>query len=85
MKINEAILQFLEHCELDRNLSQKTIKMYGYYLIFFKEWLLKKNQKSKIKNQKEENFQVENITEETIRQFRLYLSREYINPFKGEL
>lgn len=76
MEINEAILQFLEYCELDRNLSQKTIKMYGYYLDFFKNWL------TKVKSQ---NFEVEEITEETIRQFRLYLSREYINPFKGEL
>lgn len=81
MELNEAILQFLEYCELDRNLSQKTIKMYSYYLNFFKEWFTKvQSSKFKVKS-----FNVEDITEETIRQFRLYLSREYINPFKGEL
>jgi site-specific recombinase XerD len=87
MGINEAILQFLEYCELDKNLSQKTIKMYSYYLNFFKEWLLKKYQISNIKYQKEkkDNLEVEKITEDTIRQFRLYLSREYFNPYKGEL
>jgi site-specific recombinase XerD len=77
VKISEAILQFLEYCELDKNLSQKTIKMYSYYLTFFKSWLLKINKK--------EDFEVEKITEDTIRQFRLYLSRDYFNPFKGEL
>jgi len=44
MNINEAILRFLEYCELDRNLSLKTVKMYGYYLNFFKKWLLKSSQ-----------------------------------------
>jgi len=77
MDINEAILQFLEYIELDKNLSPRTVRMYSYYLNFFKEWLLKKYQK--------ENFPVEKITEETIRQFRLYLARDYFNPYKGEL
>lgn len=81
MGINEVILQFLEYCELDKNLSPKTIKMYSYYLFFFKNWLVK-SQKSKIQNQ---NLEVEKITEDTIRQFRLYLSRDYFNPYKGEL
>ncbi len=86
MLIDEAILQFLEYCELDKNLSQKTIRMYSYYLNFFKGWLLKKYQISNIKYQKEEaNFKVEDVTEDTIRRFRLYLSREYFNPYKGEL
>jgi len=81
MVIDEAILQFLEYCELDKNLSQKTIKMYSYYLNFFKEWLIKV-QSSKFKVQ---SYEVEKITEDTIRQFRLYLSRDYFNPYKGEL
>lgn len=77
MKIKEAILQFLEYCELDKNLSQKTIKMYGYYLDFFADWLLK--------DKKVKDFEVEKIDEEIIRRFRLYLSRQYTNPFKGQL
>ncbi|MGB9707354.1 MAG: tyrosine-type recombinase/integrase [Microgenomates group bacterium] len=77
MEINEAVLRFLEYCELDKNLSLKTVRMYGYYLNFFKEWLVKKYQREKIN--------VEEINENTIREFRLYLSHYYRNPHKGEL
>ncbi len=82
MGINEAVLRFLEYCELDRNLSLKTVRMYGYYLQFFQEWLLQ-NQKSNIKDQKD--YDVEKVDDNTIRNFRLYLSHEYKNKFKGEL
>lgn len=77
MGISEAVGQFLEYCELDKNLSAKTIRMYSYYLLFFKNWLFK--------NYKVQDFAVEKITEDIIRQFRLYLSKKYFNPFKGEL
>lgn len=77
MKIHEAIQQFLEYCELDKNLSQKTVHMYAYYLTFFQDWLLAK--------EKKESVPVEKINAETMRQFRLYLSRQYKNPHKGVL
>src|SRR3989344_2824863 len=77
MDINEALIQFLEYSELDRNLSLRTIRMYAYYLRFFIQWLLNKNQTKE--------YRVEKITDDTIRDFRLYLSREYRNPAKGEL
>ncbi len=77
MNIKEAILRFLEYCELDRNLSLKSVKMYGYYLQFFQFWLLK--------TQQAQDFDVEKIDEEIIRSFRIYLSHQYKNPFKGEL
>jgi len=77
MDINEAILRFLEYCELDRNLSLKTVRMYGYYLNFFKQWLLQ--------SQKEKNFTVEKIDENIVRNFRLFISHEYKNPYKGSL
>src|SRR3990167_6308661 len=77
MGIKEAILRFLEYSELDRNLSLKTVKMYGYYLLFFQSWLLKSN--------KVNDFRVEDVDENTIREFRLYLSHQYKNKFKGEL
>lgn len=82
MDIKEAILRFLEYCELDRNLSLKTVRMYGYYLQFFKAWL---TGGTKATNNKERDFAVEKINEDTIREFRLYLSHQYKNPFKGEL
>lgn len=82
MEIKEAVLRFLEYCELDKNLSIKTVRMYGYYLQFFQEWLTKvQSLKFKVKN----DFSVENIDENIIRNFRLYLSHQYKNPFKGEL
>src|SRR3990167_7347005 len=77
MGIKEAILRFLEYSELDRNLSLKTVKMYGYYLLFFQSWLLKSN--------KVNDFRVEDVDDNTIRNFRLYLSHQYKNKFKGEL
>src|SRR3989338_10233394 len=77
MDLKEATERFLEYCELDKNLSQKTVRMYSYYLNFFTSWLNNKHQKSTIN--------IEEIDEEVIRRFRLYLSREYFNPFKGEL
>lgn len=86
MDINEAILRFLEYCELDKNLSLKTVRMYGYYLNFFKQWLY--NHKAKSLNQNENNqikFKVEDIDENIIREFRLYLSHDYKNPYKGAL
>lgn len=77
MDIKEAVLRFLEYCELDKNLSLRTVKMYGYYLNFFLGWLTKKCNR--------EDFPVEKIDENTIRDFRLYLSHYYKNPHKGEL
>lgn len=77
MKINKAISDFLDYCELDKNLSQKTIKMYSYYLQFFLEWI-----------KKEKNIdtsELENLNENDIREFRIYLSRKYRNPHKGDL
>lgn len=78
MGIKEAVLRFLEYCELDRNLSVKTVRMYGYYLTFFQQWLLKVNPNVK-------DFEVEKVDENTIRNFRLFISHEYKNPYKGEL
>lgn len=88
MGINEAVLRFLEYCELDKNLSKKTVRMYGYYLEFFKDWLLngKRSNKQELKEKSEKSdFDVKDIDEKVIRNFRLYLSRQYRNPYKGDL
>ncbi|MEN9327839.1 MAG: hypothetical protein RI947_647 [Candidatus Parcubacteria bacterium] len=77
MGIKEATDRFLEYCELDRNLSLRTVRMYSYYIHFFKDWMLEK--------QKAEDYDVEKIDEEIIRNFRLYISHEYKNPHKGVL
>lgn len=77
MGIKEALLRFLEYSELDRNLSLKTVKMYGYYLLFFQTWLFTQT--------KTEDFEVEKIDENIVRNFRLYLSHNYKNISKGPL
>ncbi len=77
MGIKEGVLRFLEYCELDKNLSKKTVRMYGYYLEFFKSWLMATAQL--------DDFEVEKIDENVIRNFRLYLSNQYKNPHKGDL
>lgn len=77
MGIKEATLRFLEYCELDKNLSKRTVRMYGYYLQFFQQWLLASSQL--------EDFEVEKIDESIIRNFRLYISNQYKNPHKGDL
>ena len=77
MGIKEALLRFLEYSELDRNLSLKTVKMYGYYLLFFQTWLFTQT--------KTDDFEVEKIDENIVRNFRLYLSHNYKNISKGPL
>ncbi len=70
----EYITDFLEYCELDRNLAPLTVKMYGYYLESFSGWL----------SQKDMALRPQDLTEDIIREYRLYLSR-YVNPVKGPL
>jgi len=70
----EYITDFLEYCEVDRNLSALTVKMYGYYLESFAGWLAATD---KVVHPAD-------LDEETVRQYRLYLSR-YVNPIKGPL
>lgn len=68
----EYVIDFLEYCEIDRNLSPLTVKMYGYYLNSFAGWLAERPLKPS------------QLTEDVIRDYRLYLSR-YVNPIKGPL
>ena len=81
MLLKEGIDRFLEYCDLDRNLSQKTVKMYAYYLKFFEEWTKKEGGKWKMEGGLEggglpagrQGLSVEKVDEEMVRQFRLYL------------
>ncbi len=36
--IIDLIIRYLEHCEVEKNLSQNTIKMYHFYLMDFADW-----------------------------------------------
>ncbi|MDO8515016.1 MAG: tyrosine-type recombinase/integrase [bacterium] len=71
---SDLVTDFLVFCELDRNYSQNTIRMYSHYLNTFTNWLQKK----------EKSYSVKDIDETVTREFRLYLSR-YENPDKGFL
>jgi site-specific recombinase XerD len=77
MGIKEACTRFLEYCELDKNLTVRSVRMYSYYIMFFRDWLLKQKEA--------EDYDMEKITDEDVRQFRLYISHQYKNPSKGEL
>ncbi len=60
---NTAYLkQFLEHLEIEKNRSDKTIQNYNFYLTRFINWLGK-------------NKNPEHITAEHVRKFRLWLNR----------
>ena len=54
--------EFLEHLEIEKNRSDKTIQNYDFYLSRFLNWL-------------GTNKKVENITGEKVRQYRLWLNR----------
>jgi site-specific recombinase XerD len=79
MNIHDAIIRYLEYCELDRNLSPKTVRMYGQYLLLFESWLIK------MRGPSASVMDVEKLDVEIVRKFRLFLSREYKNSVKGEL
>ena len=54
--------EFLEHLEIEKNRSEKTIQNYDFYLSRFFDWFGK-------------NKKAENITGEKVRQYRLWLNR----------
>jgi len=65
--LEEAILKYLEYCEIERNLSQNTIKMYHFYLMDFLDWT-----KSYLKK---DAISLSAIDYELIKKYRLELNR----------
>lgn len=68
-----ALLNFLEHLEVERNVSRLTIRNYGQYLRRFCDWLNTEN----ITDLKE-------VDQDIVRKYRVYLSR-YEDPQRGQL
>jgi site-specific recombinase XerD len=64
-ELQKYIQQYLEYLEVERTVSPLTVRNYSFYLNRFSDWLEKNKSKSKL----------EDITLETIREYRLYLSR----------
>lgn len=63
MKLSTCANDFLEHLEIEKNRSPKTIVAYRHYLDRFQSWVNRND------------FQMEDITAEQIRKYRLYLNR----------
>lgn len=64
---DDVLLKYLEYCEIERNLSQNTIKMYHFYLMDFSTWAkdyLKKN-----------ILTLKDMDEELIKKYRVNLNR----------
>jgi site-specific recombinase XerD len=70
-KVGLLVTDFLEHCEVDRNLSQLTVKLYDYYLRTFFSWA-----GDRIADPSD-------INEEIVKEFRVYL-RDHKNPTTGK-
>lgn len=70
MQSNSAKIQFLEYLEIEKGLSLKTVENYDRYLTRFFEF-------AKIKD-------VGNITEDKVREFRIYLNRQLGIKVKGQ-
>lgn len=73
--IKDYVEDFLTFCTLDRGLSTGTVKMYRYWLYHFLQFL---------NSEKNKDIKPKDLTVDTIRRFRLYLSN-YENPIKGPL
>ncbi|MGI5840754.1 MAG: site-specific tyrosine recombinase/integron integrase [Patescibacteria group bacterium] len=69
------IRRFLEYLEVERNCSKLTIRNYHHYLEILKKFLEQEGKSKEIS--------VNDINSETIRRFRLYLSRQ--KGVKGEM
>lgn len=77
MDIASLIKDFLEYLEIERNVSQLTIRNYSHYLNRFLGFLSPQSPSPLSSGEavKIQPISVKNITAESIRQYRLYLSR----------
>lgn len=68
--LSKYLIEFLEHLEIEKNRSQKTIRNYSFYISRFLEWVGDKKPES--------------LTSEDVRKYRLHLNR-FIDKFGEEL
>lgn len=67
MTLDKLLVKYLEFCEIEKNLTQSTIKMYHFYLSDFFDFLIDSVHKK--------NITEIDLTEENIRKYRLALNR----------
>ncbi len=77
LSIQTHLINYLEHCEIEKNLSQSTIKMYHFYLSDFIEWLKEYLGRDDVS--------VDDITYEIIKKYRLNLNRRISYKSNEEL
>ncbi len=65
----KEMIEFLEHLEVERNLSKLTIRNYGHYLRRFCEWF-----------EAQGHTDLKQLNLEVMRQYRVYLSRIEADP-----
>lgn len=61
MKLNDVIIDFLEHMEIEQNRSQKTIENYHHYLMRLVDFT--------------DDIEISKLSPETVRKWRLWLNR----------
>jgi len=66
MRLEDAIRQFLEHCEIEKNQSKRTLISYAHYLERFLGFA--------------NNIGLEKIDQELIKKYRLFLNRYEFRP-----
>lgn len=71
MKLSELKKQFLEHVEIERGRSLKTVANYNHYLTRFLDFAKTDNPKQ--------------ITDDLVREFRLWLNRQKVPAAKGRM
>ena len=71
------IAKYLEYCEVDRNLSQNTIKMYHFYLTDFISWIQKITE--------QENPRITDLDYDLIKKYRVDLNRRISSRSHEEL
>ncbi|MBI4091481.1 tyrosine-type recombinase/integrase [candidate division WWE3 bacterium] len=67
MSLEKLLIDYLEFCEIEKNLSQSTIKMYHFYLNDFLSWARRRLEKNEILK--------EDVTPELIHKYRVDLNR----------
>lgn len=72
----DAVIKYLEFCEIEKNLSQNTIKMYHFYLNDFQSWAASRLNKQKIT--------LKDIEPELIKKYRISLNRRISSKSRAE-
>ena len=65
--LDALLIDYLEHCEIEKNLAQSTVRMYDFYLNDFFSWLKNYLDKEKI--------YPDDLQMEPIRKYRVFLNR----------